>query len=204
MSARIATHAARWARRRGRDARWPQPDFIARPQHPPLAAWVLLAGAALACAAALFEWTSLLAQRDASLVQLERLAQPRRPTIAAAASRGAGARADDGAADAALRLSERVGYRWNALFAGLESVQQPVFWLRLQAEAERGQVALEGTAPTRAALQDALIELSRAPHWQALALNRVELAAQAQTTGTLRFQLNAQCCTRSRAGDVLP
>lgn len=185
-----------------RRTHWPQPDFVVRPQRAPAIAWVLLAAGVLACAAATHEWIGLrLAEADATQ-QADRMQS--RARIAAAPR--AAIKADSGALQSAHLLNERLGHRWQALFAALEAVEQPVFWLRLQADAGGGQVVLEGTTPTRAALQQALMELARAPHWQSVTLNGIDLQPGPSTDEPkpMRFALNARCCTRSRATETLP
>lgn len=164
-------------------ARWPQPDFLAKRAHPPALAWAWLVCGALLLALAVDEWSELETARSELQRQTERLRLPprARPVTAAPAPRPE-------AAQAAQRLVQRLDHPWRTFFEATERhAAVDVHWLRLEHDAERGDVRLEALAPNREAMLRTLDALAAAPRWSELLLLRVEAAPFGQ-----RFELRAR------------
>lgn len=169
-------------------ARWPLPDFVVHPTRPPALAW-----AALLCAGVVFafvadEGMDLMARRGevaAERTRLELLAPPAlRVTDTVMKTTPAAVREADA-------IARRLRHPWQAGFEATErSVASGVRWLRLAADAERGEWRLGGEAQDREAIRATLDTLAGATSLHEVMLVRVELAP-APAVG-LRFELQAR------------
>lgn len=162
------------------------------PVRPPLLAWAWMGCAALALAFALDDWLALDAAREELRSRIDRwhAAQrapstpaPLRPTVPAGAAAAAGA------------VVRQLDHPWRSLFEATEQrAAEPVRWLRLEHDAERGDVRIEGGAPSRDAVLKTLDALVAAPGWSDLMLLRIEPAdaAAVPAGSSLRFELRAR------------
>lgn len=178
---------------------WLQVGFLPRRQRAPWPAWALLVcGMGLFLAAAL-DWReadTARAEAEQALrtwhdQQTRQRQDPLRPALPAQSQAQVAAPSRE-----TVRNAQRVGalleHRWDQLFAAIEA-NTPVGlqWLRLEHEAEAGEVQLEGLATEgRLALQvvDALAADAR---WQDVAMSRLE-AGQGADAAALRFELRAR------------
>lgn len=181
---------------------WLQVGFLPRRQRAPWPAWALLVcGMGLFMAAAL-DWREAdTARVDAEQAlrtwqeerQDEQLRQRRQAQAAATASMPAKATPPS---RETLRNAQRVAalldHRWDQLFAALEAhTPAGLQWLRLEHEAEAGEVQLEGLASEgRLALQ-VVDALAAEPRWHEVAMSRLE-AGQGAEGASLRFELRAR------------
>lgn len=167
-------------------SRWPSPDFLPQVPRVPTLAWVWLGCGALVLALAADEWLAVDAARDELHRQTDRLqaaARPAKPPPAAPDVRPEAARA-------AQTLVRRLDHPWQSLFEGTERLAAgEVRWLRMEHDAERGEVRLEAAAPSRDAVLKTLDALAAAPRWSEVMLLRVEAAGVASG---LRFELRAR------------
>lgn len=173
---------------------WPAPDFLPRTQRRPWLAWSLLAVGSLALALAGTEWWQTLRAVDEAQQRLARWQQELRPARAVATRVGTAPPTADGAA-AAQNLSRRLHHPWQTLFQATETEASPgVRWLRLEHDAERGAVRLEGVANDLQALLRRLDTLSAAAGWHDVLLLRVDAGAAGPSAapGPLRFELRAR------------
>jgi hypothetical protein len=171
--------------------RWPQPDFLPHPAHPPLLAWLGLACAALVFALAVDDWLRLAAADDEIQRQIERFRAAQRPLSKSVKVAPA---VDPGTARAAWRVAALLEHPWRSLFESTErNAAAEVQWLRVEHDAERGDVRLEGTAASRDAVLVTLDALAAAPQWRDVMLVRVEDAGTpAAPVSGLRFELRAR------------
>lgn len=174
--------------------RWPKADFLPAPRRPPWLAWLWMGCAALVLAVAVDDWLALDAEREDLRALVERSQAARRASPAAAPARST---VPAGAALAASAVVRRLVHPWRSLFEAAEQrAAEPVRWLRMDHDAERGDVRLEGVAPSRDAVLKTLDGLAAQPGWSDLSLLRVELADAAAPTATagggLRFELRAR------------
>lgn len=174
--------------------RWPSPDFLPQPPRTPRLAWAGLVCGVLVSGLAVDEWLALDAARDELRRQTDRLqsaARPEKPPPSAPAVRPEAARA-------AQALARRLDHPWRSLFESSERLAaDEVRWLRLEHEAERGEVRLEASAPSRDAVLKTLDALAAAPRWSEVMLLRVEAAGGAPG---LRFELRARHGVEAGAG----
>lgn len=172
--------------------RWPQPDFLPRPARPPLLAWAALLCMSGVLALAVDEWLVLETAREELRAQIERA----RPADERRAPRpGAGsARPAPGAAEAAQALSRAIVHPWHTLFESSERhAAAGLRWLRLEHDAERGDVRLAGTAPDRRAVLKTLEALAGDPGWDDVLLMRIEAPPAGESVGEgVRFELRAR------------
>jgi hypothetical protein len=180
----------RWPRQAG--AQWPRPDFLPQPKRPPWLAWAWLICGALALALAVDDWITLIEARSVVERQIARW----RPASAArvAAAPGAAATAPAGAASAAVALTRRLAHPWQTLFETTERYAPvEVQWLRLEHDADRGDLRLEAVAPSRDAVRTTLDSLTGAGGLDDVMLVRVEVAgASTAAPPGLRFELRAR------------
>lgn len=173
---------------------WPAPDFLPRPQRMPWLAWLLLVAGSLAFGlAALDGWATRQAAGQAQQ-RLARWQQELGPVRAVAARVSTSAPNDMGAA-AAQMLVRRLEHPWQTLFKATEANASPgVSWLRLEHDAERGAVRMEGVASDLAAVLRCLDVLSAAAGWHEVSLVRVDAGpvANGGPAGALRFELRAR------------
>lgn len=171
--------------------RWPQPDFLPRAARPPLLAWVALLCAGVALALAVDDWLVLEAAREDLRAQAER-ARPAEPRAGARPALGAPSTA--GAAEAAQAIARGLAHPWRALFESSERhAVAGVRWLRLEHDAERGDVRLAGLAPDRHAAVKTLEALAADPQWQDVLLLRIESARAGEAGGdAVQFELRAR------------
>jgi hypothetical protein len=169
--------------------RWPQPDYLPRPSRPPAIAWAALLCASLLVALAADEWLSLQAARDEMGSRLARLPDRRSPPTPADASESR-----PGASVAAQALVRALAHPWRQLFEASEAhAATGVQWLRLDHDAERGDVRLDGLAPDRRAVLKTLEALEGAPGWHEVLLLRIEPAhAEAAAARGVRFEMRAR------------
>ncbi|WP_341893282.1 hypothetical protein [Variovorax sp. YR752] len=176
--------------------RWPQPDFLPRPARPPLLAWAALLCMSGVLALAVDEWLVLEAARDEVRAQIERVrpADERRALRAGSRAGATGAQPARGAAEAAQALSRAIEHPWRTLFESSERhAAAGLRWLRLEHDAERGDVRLAGTAPDRRAVLKTLEALAADPGWDDVLLLRIEAPAAGESTGEgVRFELRAR------------
>lgn len=181
---------------------WLQVGFVPRRQRAPWPAWALLVCGMGVLMAAALEWREAdtarveaeqalrawqQAQRDADTRQ-RRQAQ----VAASAAQPGERAPLSREVARNAQRVAALLDHRWDQLFATLEAnTPAALQWLRLEHEAEAGEVQLEGLAAEgRQALQ-VVDTLAAEPDWHEVAMSRLE-AGQAVEQGSLRFEVRAR------------
>ena len=184
----------RSASARRASAAWPAPDFLPLRQRRPWLAWVLLGAGVLALATAGMEWWATRQAVEQAQERLARWQQALRP-VRAAATRVDTAPPAEGAATAAQALTRRLDHPWLTLFRATETEASPgVRWLRLEHDAERGAVRMEGVAADLAALLRCLDTLSRAAGWREVSLLRVDAGAAGAGSppGPLRFELSAR------------
>ena len=173
---------------------WPAPDFLPRPQRTPWLAWVLLSAGVLAFATAGMDWWETRQAVEQAQQRLARWQQALRP-VRAVAARAVAAPQTEGAAAAAQALMRRLDHPWLTLFRATETEASPgVRWLRLEHDAERGAVRMEGMAADLAALLRCLDTLSSAAGWHEASLLRVDAGAAGPSgpPGSLRFELSAR------------
>lgn len=152
---------------------WPQPDFLPRPARPPWLAWAALLCASTVLALAVDEWVALDAAREQLQARIARL--PERP---AAEPRSGLPATSPGAAEAAQGLANALAHPWQQLFESSERhAASGVRWLRLDHDAERGSVRLDGVAPDRRAVLATLESLAADARWSDVLLLRIEAAA---------------------------
>lgn len=184
---------------------WLQVGFIPRPRRAPWPAWALLVcGMGLFIAAALDWREAYTARADAEQAmqtwqdeqaRQRRLAQspasPTGPQARPAARTDASAPTKE-TLRSARRVADLLEHRWDQLFAALEAHTPPgLQWLRLEHEAEAGEVMLEGVAAEgRLALQ-VVDTLASQAGWHEVALSRLE-AGQGADAAALRFELRAR------------
>lgn len=169
--------------------RWPKADFLPAPVRPPLLAWLGMGCAALVFALALDDWMALEAAREELRSRVDRWQAAQRVSSAPAPARSS---VPAGAAAAAAAVVRRLDHPWRGLFEATEQrTAEPVRWLRLEHDAERGDVRLEGAAPSRDDVLKTLDALAAAPGWSDLMLLRIE-SADAAAGGSLRFELRAR------------
>lgn len=172
-------------------APWPRPDFLPRPVRPPALAWLCVLAGALGLAVALDDWLAVASQRGDLAREIERWQLAARPRSAA---RPPVAEASPAAVAAAAAITRRLEHPWKNVFESAE--QRPaagVRWLRLEHDAERGDLRLEGSAPSRDAVLQTLDALAAAPGWHDVLLLRVESgAAPGLPAQGLRFEVRAQ------------
>lgn len=191
---------------------WLQVGFLPRRPRAPWPAWALLVcGMGLFMAAAL-DWREAdTARADAEQAlrtwetweraqQEQRDAQARQRRLAQAGPAGAASTQAPPVSRDTLRNAQRVAslleHRWDRLFATLEAhTPAGLQWLRLEHEAEAGEVQLEGlAADDRLALQ-VVDTLAAEVDWQEVAMSRVEAgtaAGQGAGADALRFELRAR------------
>lgn len=161
------------------------------PDRPPLLAWLWMGCAALVLAFALDDWMALESAREDLRSRVDRWQATHRPSPASAPVRST---VPAGAAMAASAVVRRLDHPWRGLFEATEQrAAEPVRWLRLEHDAERGEVRLEGAVPSRDAVLKTLDALAEAPGWSDLLLLRIESAdaAVAAAGNGLRFELRA-------------
>ncbi len=172
-------------------APWPRPDFLPRPVRPPALAWLCLLAGAVALAVALDDWLAVESQRGDLAREIERRQLAARPRNAA---RPPTAEASPTTVAAAAAIARRLEHPWRNVFEAAE--QRPaagVRWLRLEHDAERGDLRLEGSAPSRDAVLQTLDALAAAPGWREVLLLRIESgAAPGLPVQGLRFEVRAQ------------
>lgn len=189
---------------------WLQVGFLPRRQRAPWPAWALLVcGMGLFMAAAL-DWREAdTARADAEQAlrtwetrerteRDQRDAQARQRRLAQASPASAASAKASPASRDTLRNAQRVAalldHRWDQLFATLEAnTPAGLQWLRLEHEAEAGEVQLEGLAAEgRLALQ-VVDTLATQVGWRDVAMSRLEAgAASGQGAEALRFELRAR------------
>lgn len=175
-------------------ALWPAPDFLPRPRRTPWLAWALLVAGSLAFGLAGFDWWTTKQAAAQSQQRLARWQQELRPVRAVATRASASAQTEAGAT-AAQALSRRLDHPWQTLFQATETEAAPgVRWLRLEHDAERGTVRMEGVANDLAAVIRGLDVLSAAAAWHEVSLMRVDAGAVVSggLAGPLRFELRAR------------
>jgi len=187
--------------------RWPQPDFLARGPRRPRLAWLVLATGGLACALGATDLLGLRQDLEREARQLARLraaepAAPRegaRPNGSVAAAATAQRGKETLRVNAAWQVQQRLAYRWELLFAGVESASPPgVQWLALEHDGERADVRLDGRAPDVAAALQAVEALAACEGWGEVALRYVgepvgeRGTAAPEPRGGLRFELAAR------------
>lgn len=159
-----------------RRLRVPQPDFVAGPPRPPAVAWLLLACGALAVAVASIDFA---AARERLAAQEERAARwesalrrsapapaPAAPADAAEARRGR---------DAAVRIVAGLGHPWQDLLVAIETATPPgIRWNRLEHDAARPELRLEGMAPDHGAALALVDALAVQPLFTAAMMNRLD------------------------------
>ncbi|MDP3824860.1 MAG: hypothetical protein Q8R33_25590 [Burkholderiales bacterium] len=173
---------------------WPAPDFLPRPQRTPWLAWLLLVAGSLAFGLAGLDWWATQQAAKQSQQRLARWQQELRPVRAVATRASASAQTEVGAT-AAQALSRRLDHPWQTLFQATETEAAPgVRWLRLEHDAERGTVRMEGVANDLAAVVRGLDVLSAAAAWHEVSLVRVDAgpAGNGSPAGPLRFELRAR------------
>lgn len=173
---------------------WPAPDFLPRPRRTPWLAWLLLVVGSLAFGLAGLDWSVTKQAAEQSQQRLARWQQELRPVRAVAARVNASAQTE-GAATAAQALARRLEHPWQTLFQATEADVSPgVRWLRLEHDAERGAVRMEGVANDLAAVLRCLDMLSAAAAWRDVSLLRVDAGpvANGGPAGPLRFELRAR------------
>ena len=180
--------------------RWPQPDFLPRPLRPPLLAWLWLVCGAVALGLAVDDWLALDEARGDVRRQAERWQAQVRP---AAARSNVPSAATAGAVVAARSLARRFEHPWRSLFEATERrAADEVHWLRLEHDGERGDVRLEGSAPSRDAVLKTLDALAAAPGWSDVMLLRIESAGTpAAPAPGMRFELRARHGVDAVAGE---
>jgi hypothetical protein len=173
---------------------WPAPDFLPRARRTPRLAWLLLVVGSLVFVFASIEWWQTRRAVEEAQQRLARWQQELGPARAVAPRVSAAPQAEGGAT-AAQALARRLEHPWQTLFQATESDASPgVRWLRLEHDAERGAVRMEGVAADLPALLRCLDKLSRAAGWQDVSLVRVDAGAvgAASAAGPLRFELLAR------------
>lgn len=172
--------------------RWPQPDFLPRPARPPWLAWAALLCMSAVLALAVDEWLVLETAREELRAQIERArpAGERRTPRASVA----GTAPAPGAAEAAQALSRALEHPWRTLFESSERhAAAGLRWLRLEHDAERGDVRLAGSAPDRRAVLKTLEALAGDPGWDDVLLLRIEAPPAGEGAGEgVRFELRAR------------
>jgi len=185
---------------------WLQVGFLPRRQRAPWPAWALLVcGMGLFMAAAL-EWREAdTARADAEQalrtwqkeqqneqVRQHRLAQAQAQALAKAPVPAQATLPSRETVRNAQRVAALLDHRWDQLFAALEAnTPAGLQWLRLEHEAEAGEVQLEGLATEgRLALQ-VVDALATEPRWHEVAMSRLE-AGQGADGASLRFELRAR------------
>lgn len=177
-------------------AGWPQPDFLPRPARPPWLAWAALLCASAVLALAIDEWIALDAAREQLQARIARL--PERPV---AETRSGPTSTPPGAAEAAQGLAKALAHPWQHLFESSERhAASGVRWLRLDHDAERGNVRLDGVAPDRRAVLSTLESLAADARWSDVLLLRIEAAAAEDAPGErmVRFELRGRIGGASR------
>ena len=166
---------------------WPAPDFVPRRNRPPPVAWVLLVVGVATLALAVADLAALNRQRDEALQGLarwQRQALPPVHTVAVAAP-------DAAAVRTARAIARSLQYPWRDVLLSAEAAAAPgVQWLRLEHDAERGDVRLEGVAPGAEAVLRSLEALTGARGWHDVTLTRTDGGAGA--VDSLRFELRAR------------
>lgn len=170
-------------------SRWPQPDFVPRPARPPLLAWAALLCASGVLALAVDDWIALNAARQQVHVSIARL--PERPPGQALSGPPV---APPGAAEAAKGVANALAHPWRQLFEASERhAAIGVRWLRLDHDAERGSVRLDGVAPDRRAVLVTLESLAADSNWSDVLLLRIEAAVpDAPDERSVRFELRGR------------
>lgn len=180
---------------------WPAPDFLPRPRRTPWLAWLLLAVGSMAGVLAGSDWWETRSAVQQAQQRLVRWQNELRPMRAVAAPVTTLPQAE-AAAVAAQALARRLEHPWLTLFQATELEAAPgVRWLRLEHDAERGSVRIEGVAADLAALLRCLDMLSGAAGWHEVSLLRVDAGpvGSGGPAGPLRFELRA----RHGAGDAV-
>lgn len=175
-------------------AAWPTPDFLPRPQRTPSLAWLLLGVGVLAFATAGMDWWQTRQAAEQAQQRLARWQQALRP-VRAVAARADAAPPAESAGTAAQALMRRLDHPWLTLFRATETeASTGVRWLRLEHDAERGAVRMEGVAADLTALLRCLDTLSGAAGWHEVSLLRVDAGAAGSggPPGPLRFELSAR------------
>jgi Tfp pilus assembly protein PilN len=183
-------------------ARWPRPDFIARPPRAPLLAWMLLMVGALAAAVALDDWLALAQRREDTTRELDRLQALRLPVASRHQARTA-APASPAAVASAHEVTRQLQHPWREVLQAIERQAAPgVQWLRMEHDTARGDLRLTGVADRRDDVTATLESLARVPLLRDLMLIRIEApeppasasappAAQPATVGAgLRFEIS--------------
>jgi hypothetical protein len=176
---------------------WLQVGFLPRRRPVPWPAWALLVcGLGLFLAAAL-AWRGAGTQRaDAEQAlhswQAEQTRQRRVVTRTVQPTPAAPAAATRDAQRTAQRVAALLDHPWAGLFATIETLSPPgLQWLRLEHEAEAGEVQLEGLAREGQQALQVVDALSSTPGWQDVALSRLEAGANPEAGNTLRFEVRA-------------
>lgn len=174
---------------------WPQPDFLPRPARPPWLAWAALLCASAVLALAVDEWIALDAAREQLHARIARL--PERPV---AEARSGPPVAPPGAAEAAQGLANALAHPWEQLFESSERhAANGVRWLRLDHDAGRGSVRLDGVAPDRRAVLATLESLAADSNWSDVLLLRIEAAVPDDPGERMvRFELRGRLGGASR------
>lgn len=174
---------------------WPQPDFLPRPARPPWLAWAALLCASAVLALAVDEWIALDAARQQLHARIDRL-----PERSPAEPRARQAMAAPGAAEAAQGLAKALAHPWQQLFESSERhAAVGVRWLRLEHDADRGSVRLDGVAPDRRAVLGTLESLAADARWSDVLLLRIEAAAPDDAgRRQVRFELRGRLGGMSR------
>lgn len=173
---------------------WPAPDFLPRPRRTPWLAWLLLGAGSMAFGLAGWDWWVTTQAAEQAQQRLMRWQQELRP-VRAVATRVSASAQTEGAATAAQALARRLEHPWQTLFLATESeVSTGVRWLRLEHDAERGAVRMEGEANDLAAVVRCLDMLGAATAWREVSLVRVDAGpvASGGPAGPLRFELRAR------------
>lgn len=166
--------------------RWPLPDFLPRPARPPWLAWAALACAALLCALVADEVLALQGEREAVARELERARAAARPARAEVPP----APAPRETLLAAQGVARRLAHPWGELLGAVESAAAPgLRWVRLEHDAERGDMRLSALAPHRDAVLATLDRLAALPGWSEVSLQRLE---QDPASPALRVELRAR------------
>jgi hypothetical protein len=173
---------------------WLQVGFLPRREPAPWPAWALLVAGLGLCLVAALDWREAsLANAEAEQALHSWQAQQRPARPPAAVVKAAPVNRETPAT--AQRVSALLGHRWGALFTTLEDVTPAgMQWLRLEHEAEAGEVQIEGIAPAGQQALQVVDALSATPGWQDVALSRLETGSAASSStavGGLRFEVRA-------------